>query len=144
MRYRNFFLPFRRFSMQLSTWSKGNKICMNFIPLPHPERNNFVFRHATRGSGLYFFLQFYVHLLRMTPCQIILHISPCYWVMLFRVIKMKYRDPKMEAYFNSLPSEVRAYINLSKADISSLGSLMLIGEHFRYSFGSEKPGSFTS
>ncbi|MCI2106672.1 MAG: hypothetical protein LKK00_08150 [Intestinimonas sp.] len=48
---------------------------------------------------------------------------------------MKYSDPKMEQYFNSLPSTVRAYINLSKAEIGSLGDLMLIGEHFRYSFG---------
>lgn len=57
---------------------------------------------------------------------------------------MKYRDPKMEAYFNSLPPQVKSYINRSKADISSLGSLMLIGEHFRYSFGPDSPDQFTS
>lgn len=51
---------------------------------------------------------------------------------------MKYKDPKMEAYFNSLPPVVKSYINQSKADISSLGSLMLIGEHFRNSLGTQE------
>ena len=41
----------------------------------------------------------------------------------------------MEAYFNSLPSKVRAFIHNSRADISTPGELMLIGEHFRNSFG---------
>lgn len=41
----------------------------------------------------------------------------------------------MEAYFASLPPKVRAFINRSKADISTPGELMLIGEHFRNSFG---------
>lgn len=54
------------------------------------------------------------------------------------MIKMKYSDPKMEKYFCTLPPEVQNYINESKADISSLGELMLIGEHFRYSFGYEE------
>ena len=40
--------------------------------------------------------------------------------------EVKYRDPNMEAYFNSLPPG---------ADISTPGELMLIGEHFRNSFG---------
>ncbi len=54
-------------------------------------------------------------------------------------MKMKYEDPRMEDYFNSLPSKVRAFIRNSRADISTPGELMLIGEHFRNSFGdSEK------
>lgn len=44
--------------------------------------------------------------------------------------KMKYEDPKMEAYFKSLPGAVRSYINQSGIDICSLGDLTLIGEHF--------------
>lgn len=48
---------------------------------------------------------------------------------------MKYEDPRMEAYFNSLPSPVRRFIHRSGAEISSPGELMLIGEHFRNSFG---------
>ncbi|MDO4515929.1 MAG: hypothetical protein Q4C76_02175 [Bacillota bacterium] len=48
---------------------------------------------------------------------------------------MKYENPQMEAYFASLPPKVRAFINRSKADISTPGELMLIGEHFRNSFG---------
>ncbi len=50
-------------------------------------------------------------------------------------MQMKYENPQMEAYFNSLPPKVRAFINRSKADISTPGELMLIGEHFRNSFG---------
>lgn len=38
-----------------------------------------------------------------------------------------------------MPSKVRAFINLSKAEIGSLGDLMLIGEHFRNSFGPDEP-----
>ena len=56
------------------------------------------------------------------------------------VMRMKYEDPRMEAYFNSLPSKVRAFINNSRADISTPGELMLIGEHFRKSFGEPEEG----
>ena len=44
--------------------------------------------------------------------------------------QMKYEDPKMEAYFKSLPGAVQNYINQSGIDICSLGDLTLIGEHF--------------
>jgi len=43
----------------------------------------------------------------------------------------KYDDPQMEAYFNSLPGAVKAYINRSGAVIGSLGELTMIGEHFK-------------
>ena len=56
-------------------------------------------------------------------------------------MEMKYEDPRMEAYFNSLPSKVRAFIHNSRADISTPGELMLIGEHFRKSFGESERGS---
>lgn len=49
--------------------------------------------------------------------------------------EVKYQDPNMEAYFNSLPPAVRVFIDRSRADISTPGELMLIGEHFRNSFG---------
>ena len=48
---------------------------------------------------------------------------------------MKYRDPWMENYFNSLPPAVRSLINRSKAEIASRGELMLIGEHFKINLG---------
>ena len=48
---------------------------------------------------------------------------------------MKFDDPNMEAYFRTLPLEVQGFIERSKADISSPGELMLIGEHFRNSMG---------
>ena len=44
--------------------------------------------------------------------------------------EMKYEDPKMEAYFCSLPLAVQSYINQSGADICSIGELTIIGEHF--------------
>ena len=48
---------------------------------------------------------------------------------------MKYENPQMEAYFNSLPGKVRAFIHRNKAEISTPGELMLIGEHLRHSLG---------
>ena len=62
------------------------------------------------------------------------------WANYAWVMRMKYEDPRMEAYFNSLPSKVRAFINNSRADISTPGELMLIGEHFRKSFGEPEEG----
>lgn len=50
-------------------------------------------------------------------------------------MNMKYDNPQMEAYYNSLPSEVKKFIDRSGAEISTPGELMLIGEHFRNSFG---------
>ena len=63
-----------------------------------------------------------------------------FWADYAWVMRMKYEDPRMEAYFNSLPSKVRAFINNSRADISTPGELMLIGEHFRKSFGEPEEG----
>ena len=57
---------------------------------------------------------------------------------LFWVMQMNFSDSKMEQYFNTLPPEVQNYILASGADISSLGELTLIGEHFRYSLGYEE------
>ena len=54
---------------------------------------------------------------------------------------MKYKDPKMEAYYQSLPPEVRRFIDQSGADICSIGELTLIGEHFKVSLDSPPYGS---
>ncbi|MCC8122108.1 MAG: hypothetical protein LIO58_00980 [Oscillospiraceae bacterium] len=52
---------------------------------------------------------------------------------------MKYEDPKMEAYFNSLPGVVKRYIAKSGAVIGSLGELTMIGEHFKNSLAPDQP-----
>lgn len=56
---------------------------------------------------------------------------------------MNYEDPKMQAYYNALPSKVRAFIDNSGVDISTPGELMLIGEHFRKKFGEDQPSGKT-
>ncbi|BAK99660.1 hypothetical protein OBV_24620 [Oscillibacter valericigenes Sjm18-20] len=52
---------------------------------------------------------------------------------------MKYEDPKMEAYFRSLPLAVQSYINQSGIDICSMGDLTLIGEHFANNLEGDVP-----
>lgn len=52
---------------------------------------------------------------------------------------MKYDDPNMEHYFRSLPPSVQRLIERSGADICSPGELMLIGEHFKISYGYQEP-----
>lgn len=52
---------------------------------------------------------------------------------------MKYDDPNMEHYFRSLPPPVQRLIERSGADIGSPGELMLIGEHFKISYGYQEP-----
>lgn len=43
---------------------------------------------------------------------------------------MKYEDPKMEAYWNTLPDKVKSLIDQSGLDISSLGMLMRFGDYY--------------
>lgn len=62
------------------------------------------------------------------------------WADYTRVMNMKYENPQMEAYYNSLPPKVQAFIHRSKADISTPGELMLIGEHIRHSLGCAEEG----
>ena len=50
---------------------------------------------------------------------------------------MQYENPNMEKYFRSLPPKVQSLILRSRADISSPGELMLIGEHFKKEFEAE-------
>lgn len=45
------------------------------------------------------------------------------------VMRLQFEDPKMQEYFEALPSKVRAFLRNSKIEISSPGELMMIGEH---------------
>ena len=44
---------------------------------------------------------------------------------------MKYEDPNMEAYWNTLPVEIQSLINAAGIDISSLGMLTKLGEYYK-------------
>lgn len=44
---------------------------------------------------------------------------------------MKYTDDKMQAYFQTLPPKVRAFLTHSNVEISTLGELMMVGEHLK-------------
>lgn len=54
-------------------------------------------------------------------------------------MNMTFEDPKMEAYFNALPSKTRAFLRNAGVEISTPGELMLIGEHFRNHFEETEP-----
>ena len=53
-------------------------------------------------------------------------------------MKMKYEDPNMEAYWNSLPSQVQSLINETGIEICSLGMLMKLGDYNQNGNGGEK------
>ena len=44
---------------------------------------------------------------------------------------MKYEDPNMEAYWNTLPPDVQALIDASGIDICSLGMLAKLGDYYQ-------------
>lgn len=44
---------------------------------------------------------------------------------------MKYEDPKMEEYWNTLPEGIQSLINESGIDICSLGMLMKLGDYYK-------------
>ena len=44
---------------------------------------------------------------------------------------MKYEDPNMEEYWNSLPAEVRTIIDQTGIDICSLGMLTKLGDYYK-------------
>lgn len=50
---------------------------------------------------------------------------------MYGVMRLQFEDPKMQEYFEALPSKVRAFLRNSKLEISSPGELMMIGEHFK-------------
>ena len=55
---------------------------------------------------------------------------------------VKYEDPNMEDYWNSLPAEVQSLINEAGIEICSLGMLMKLGDYYQNSQrmeGEEKP-----
>lgn len=44
---------------------------------------------------------------------------------------MKYKDPKMEKYWNTLPCGVQNLINETGIDVCSLGMLTKLGEYYK-------------
>ena len=44
---------------------------------------------------------------------------------------MKYKDPRMEQYWNTLPQGVQTLIEGTGAQISSLGMLTKLGEYYK-------------
>ena len=58
---------------------------------------------------------------------------------------MKYKDPRMEQYWNSLPLGVQSLIEGTGAQISSLGMLTKLGEYYKNDSTLEdnKQGSIT-
>lgn len=55
------------------------------------------------------------------------------------VMKMKYEDPNMEAYWNTLSPQVQAKIDDAGIELCSLGMLMKLGDYYQNS--REKPES---
>ena len=43
----------------------------------------------------------------------------------------KYKDPKMQEYYNTLPSAVKSLIDTSGIEISSLGMLTKLGDYHK-------------
>ena len=54
------------------------------------------------------------------------------------VMNMKYEDPNMEAYWNSLPASVQAIIQNSGIEICSLGMLRKLGDYYQNGEGQSK------
>lgn len=52
---------------------------------------------------------------------------------IIRVIMMKYEDPNMEAYWNTLPPQVQAKIDDAGIELCSLGMLMKLGDYYQNS-----------
>lgn len=50
-------------------------------------------------------------------------------------MSMKFEDPNMEAYWNSLPPSVQALINENGIEICSLGMLRKLGDYYQNSHG---------
>ena len=44
---------------------------------------------------------------------------------------MKYEDPNMEAYWNSLPPEIQSVIDQAGIEICSLGMLRKLGDYYK-------------
>lgn len=44
---------------------------------------------------------------------------------------MKYQDPQMESYWNTLPTHIQAAINSTGIDLCSLGMLTKLGDYYK-------------
>ena len=53
-------------------------------------------------------------------------------------MNMKYEDPNMEAYWNSLPASVQAIIQNSGIEICSLGMLRKLVDYYQNGDGQSK------
>ncbi len=54
---------------------------------------------------------------------------------------MKYSDPKMERYWNSLPLKIQSLIEQTGIEISSPGMLTKLGEYYRGDSSLGSPGA---
>lgn len=52
---------------------------------------------------------------------------------------MKYEDPKMKAYWNTLPADIQAVINRSGIDLCSLGMLTKLGDYYKNRDAQKEP-----
>lgn len=57
------------------------------------------------------------------------------WGKLCRGDYMRYEDPNMEEYWNSLPTEVQVIINATGVQIESLGMLRKLGDYYQNGSG---------
>lgn len=56
------------------------------------------------------------------------------------VMIMKYEDPNMEAYWNTLSPQVQAKIDDTGIELCSLGMLMKLGDYYQNSRERQAPG----
>lgn len=59
-------------------------------------------------------------------------------------MNMKYEDPNMEAYWNSLPASVQAIIQNSGIEICSLGMLRKLGDYYQTAMARESEDTFAT
>ena len=57
-----------------------------------------------------------------------------------RVMQMKYEDPNMEAYWNTLSPQVQARIEETGIALCSLGMLRKLGDYYQNSREGQVPG----
>lgn len=53
---------------------------------------------------------------------------------------MKYEDPNMEAYWNTLSPQVQAKIDDTGIELCSLGMLMKLGDYYQNGLEEQEPG----
>lgn len=56
------------------------------------------------------------------------------------VMNMKYEDPNMDAYWNTLSPQVQSKIEATGIELCSLGMLMKLGDYYQNSREGQAPG----